>query len=193
MHVGSPCIFLFDEVQTYVTKRYEGEWPKMFFEDNNNHIILCFTPIQKYLKESSESVMIEETFHTTSFCRRYRNCRSIQNLCQFLAQDTTIYCKIAEKNAPPFEGSKPIWINLEDDTATGLLDAIKQMKMKYASIYANSEKWLLYDSLSIDNNLMKRMEEAWGKGNPIMHWSQFVGSESDVVIYIRDLVETFKI
>ena len=70
--------------------------------------------------------MIEETFHTTSFCRRYRSCRSIQKLCQFLAQDTTIYRKVDEKNAPPFEGSKPIWIDLEDKS--GLVDAIKQMK-----------------------------------------------------------------
>ena len=115
-HSGHPCIFLFDEAQLLFSD-YNGrrkDWSSLRLKSYKNHVIFCFSPIQKY-SGGYVKVKLGDTFYSETFMNRYRNCLKIQQLSMFLSKKSTNNLNIdEERNIPCIQGDQPRWIDVRN-------------------------------------------------------------------------------
>ena len=183
-HTGHPCIFFFDEAQLLFSD-YNGrrkDWSGLRLKSDKNHVIFCFSPIQKY-SGGYVKVKLGDTFYSETFMYRYRNCLKIQQFSMFLSKKSTNNLNIdEERNIPCIQGDQPRWIDV-GNTHYLIGNALKKLK-SYTTKYSKDQTVLLYDD-SLNDEMLTKINEAQGT-LPMCNWREYVGCECDAVIYVSN-------
>lgn len=183
-HSGHPCIFLFDEAQLLLSDFERFKWSDLSLNSSaNHHVIFCFSPIQKYSGQYIQ-VELDDSYNSATFRSRYRNSQKIQQLCRFLSNSSSNSLIIEEeKNIPCLQGDQPVWIDIGDNHDL-IMDAVRRLKTDTTK-YPKQETLLLHDD-TVNENILKRIKEAWGEHLPMCNWRNYVGCESDAVVYVSN-------
>ena len=176
-HDGSPCIFFIDEAQLMLRDFNNKDWTDLSPKGENTHVIFCFSPIQKYSGDYVH-VELDDTFQSTIFRRRYRNCQEIQQLSRFLSKKSENCLNLNEENIPCLQGDHPVWIDLGSDY-DHLENAVKKLK-SHTTMYPKSEVVLLYDD-TLNDEILRKIKKAWGENWAMFNWKDYVGCECDAV------------